>query len=90
MSPRRGEQDSGTPALLSAAAWILQPAVLVCHDERTGICSIHMKKNVHDEKTVRAKENAKQRQIDKTGLTSRVRGHVSAAGKRHQGKKDAR
>lgn len=49
-----------------------------------------MKKNPHDEKAVRAKEDAKRRQIDKTGLTSRVRGHVSAAGKRHQGKKDSR
>ncbi|MCC5805792.1 MAG: hypothetical protein JJU00_05630 [Opitutales bacterium] len=49
-----------------------------------------MKKNHHDEKAIRSMEIAKQRQIDKTGLTSRVRGHVSAAGKRHQGKKDAR
>lgn len=49
-----------------------------------------MKKNPHDEKAVRAEEDAKRRQIDKTGLTSRVRGHVSAAGKRHQGKKDSR
>ena len=49
-----------------------------------------MKKNIHDDKAVKAMENAKQQQIDKTGLTSRVRGHVSAAGKRNQGKKDSR
>ncbi len=49
-----------------------------------------MKQNPHDEKITRSKEIAKQRQIDKTGLTSRVRGHVSAQGKRAQGKKDAR
>ncbi len=31
-----------------------------------------------------------QRKIDQTGLTSRVRGHVSARGKRSQAKRDSR
>jgi hypothetical protein len=32
----------------------------------------------------------KTQQIAKTGLTSRVRGHVSARGKRAQGRRDSR
>jgi hypothetical protein len=32
----------------------------------------------------------KSQRIDKTGLTSRIRGHVSARGKRAQGRRDAR
>jgi hypothetical protein len=38
----------------------------------------------------KAASKAKNQQIAKTGLTSRVRGHVSARGKRAQGKRDSR
>jgi hypothetical protein len=41
-------------------------------------------------KSVKASGKAKQQQIAKTGLTSRVRGHVSARGKRAQGRRDSR
>jgi len=32
----------------------------------------------------------KAQRIDKSGLTSRVKGHISARGKSHQGKRDSK
>lgn len=43
-----------------------------------------------EKKAGRIKPAITAQRIDETGLTNRVRGHVSAAGKRAQGKKDAR
>lgn len=50
-----------------------------------------MKKNP-DIKTKQAEVIAqnKSQKIDKSGLNSRTRGHVSARGRRAQGKRDAR
>jgi hypothetical protein len=41
-------------------------------------------------KARRLKGSLTRQRIDQTGLTSRVRGHVSARGKRAQAKRDAR
>lgn len=41
-------------------------------------------------KARQAKTSAKKSRIDRSGLTSRVRGHVSARGRRAQGRKDSR
>jgi hypothetical protein len=41
-------------------------------------------------KASKAVSKLKSQQIAKTGLTSRVRGHVSARGKRAQGRRDSR
>jgi hypothetical protein len=41
-------------------------------------------------KSVKMAGKLKTQQIAKTGLTSRVRGHVSARGKRAQGRRDTR
>ena len=41
-------------------------------------------------KQLRAQTAAKQSRIQRSGLTTRIRGHVSARGKRAQGRRDAR
>lgn len=41
-------------------------------------------------KARKATAAAKKRRVDRSGLTSRVRGHVSARGRRAQGKRDSR
>jgi len=41
-------------------------------------------------KADRLKGSITRQRIDQTGLTSRIRGHVSARGKRAQAKRDAR
>jgi hypothetical protein len=48
------------------------------------------KKKTSSAKSVNPAGNAKTQHIAKTGLTSRVRGHVSARGKRAQGRRDSR
>jgi hypothetical protein len=47
------------------------------------------KKNVAS-KSKQAAGKVKAQRIAKTGLTSRIRGHVSARGKRAQGRRDSR
>jgi hypothetical protein len=43
-----------------------------------------------DKKQIRAETAIKQGRVDRSGLTSRTKGHVSARGRRAQGKRDSR
>lgn len=42
------------------------------------------------DKAKKVKPTMKEQRIDQTGLTSRVKGHVSSRGKRSQGKRDSK
>jgi hypothetical protein len=41
-------------------------------------------------KTTKTSDKLKEQRIAKTGLTTRIRGHVSARGRRAQGRRDSR